>query len=197
MTKLDSVLENRDIILLTKICVVKAVVFFPVVMYRCESWTIRKTECWRIDAFELWCWRRLLRVPWTARRSDQSILKEINPQYSLEVLMLMLKLQYFGHPMWRADSLEKPSCWKILKAKGERGGRGWDSCIALLTQWTWIWANSGRWWRTEEAGMCNPWGSQRVRHNLVTEHHHLKLTQYYKSTIVFKNVISVDKNEKN
>ena len=186
--------KSRDITLLIKVHIVKAMVF-PIVMYVCESWTI-KTECWRIDAFELWCWR-LFTVSWTARRSDQSILKEINPEYSLEGLMLMLKLQYFGHPMWRADSLEKPSCWKILKAKGERGGRGWDSCIALLTQWTWIWANSGRWWRTEEAGMCNPLGSQRVRHNLVTEHHHLKLTQYYKSTIVFKNVISVDKNEKN
>ena len=141
-------------------------------MYRCESWTIRKTECWRIDAFELWCWRRLLRVPWTARRSDQSILKEINPEYSLEGLMLMLKLQYFGHPMWRADSLEKPSCWKILKAKGERGGRGWDSCIALLTQWTWIWANSGRWWRTEKTGMLQSMGSQRVRQDWVMEQHH-------------------------
>ena len=95
MTNLDSALISRDITLLTKVCIVKAMVF-PVVMYGCESWTIKKTECQRIDAFELWCWRRLLRVPWTARRSNQSILKEINPEYSLERLILKLKLQYFG-----------------------------------------------------------------------------------------------------
>ena len=106
MTNLDSILKSRDITLSTKVCIVKAMVF-PVVMYRSESWTIQKAECQRIDAFELWCWRRLLRVPWTARRSNQSILKEINPEYSLEGLMLMLKLHYFGHLMRRADSLEK------------------------------------------------------------------------------------------
>ena len=106
MTNLDSMLESRDITLATKICAVKAMVF-PVVMYRCERWTIKKAEHQRIDAFELWCWRRLLRVPWTPRRSNQSILKEINPEYSLEGLMLKLKLQYFGHLMRRADSLEK------------------------------------------------------------------------------------------
>ena len=98
MTNLDSILTSRDIILLTKVCIIKAMVF-PVAMYRCESWTIKKAECQRTDAFELWCWRRLLRVPWTARRSNQSILKEINPEYSLERLMLKLKLQYFGHLM--------------------------------------------------------------------------------------------------
>ena len=106
MTNLDSILKGRDITLLTNVCIVKAMVF-PVVMYGCESWTIKKAEHQRIDAFELWCWRRLLRVPWTARRSNQSILKEISPEYSLEGLMLKLKLQYFGHLMWRADSLEK------------------------------------------------------------------------------------------
>ena len=106
MTNLYSVLKNRDIPLSTKVCLVKAMVF-PVVMYGCESWTIKKAECQRIDAFELWCWRRLLRVPWTARRSNQSILKEISPEYSSEGLMLKLKLQYFGHLMQRADSLEK------------------------------------------------------------------------------------------
>ena len=106
MTNLDSMLESRDITLATKICAVKAMVF-PVVMYRCERWTIKKAEHQRIDAFELWCWRRLLRVPWTPRRSNQSILKEVNPEYSLEGLMLKLKLQYFGHLMRRADSLEK------------------------------------------------------------------------------------------
>ena len=106
MTNLDSTSESRDIALLTKVHLVKAMVF-PVVMYGCECWTIKKVECRRIDAFELWCWRRLLRVPWTARRSNQSILKEISPEYSLEGLMLKLKLQYFGHLMRRTDSLEK------------------------------------------------------------------------------------------
>ena len=106
MTNLDSILKSRGITLATKVCLVKAMVF-PVVMYRCESCTIKKAEHWRIDAFELWCWRRLLRVRWTARRSNQSILKEVSPEYSLEGLMLKLKLQYFGHLMRRTDSLEK------------------------------------------------------------------------------------------
>ena len=106
MTNLDSILKSRDITLLTNVCLVKAMVF-PVVMHGSENWTIKKTECRRIDAFELWCWRRLLRVPWTARRSNQSILKEISPECSLEGLMLKLKLQYFGHLMQRIDSLEK------------------------------------------------------------------------------------------
>ena len=106
MTNPDNLLKSRDITLLTKVCLVKALVF-PVVMYGCEIWTIKKAECQRIAAFELWCWRRRLRVTWTARSSNQSILKEISPKYSLEVLMLKLKLQYFGHQMQRADSLEK------------------------------------------------------------------------------------------
>ena len=106
MANLDSILKSKDIALSTKVCLVKAVVF-PVVMYGCENWTIKKAECRRFDAFELWCWRRLLRVPWTARRSNQSTLKEISPKYSLEGLMLKLKLQYFGYLMWRTDSLEK------------------------------------------------------------------------------------------
>ena len=106
MTSLDSVLKSRDITLPIKVYLVKAMVF-PVVMYGCDSWTIKKAESWRIDVFKLWSWRSLLRVPWTARRSNQSMLKEINPEYSLEGLMLKLKLQYFGHLMWRADSLEK------------------------------------------------------------------------------------------
>ena len=106
MTNLDSIFKSRDITFPTKVCLVKAVVF-PVVMYGCESWTVKRAEHRRIDAFELWCWRRLLRVPWTARRSNQSILKEISPGCSLEGLMLRLKLQYFGHLMWRVDSLEK------------------------------------------------------------------------------------------
>ena len=121
MSNLDSILKSRDITLPTKFCLVKALVF-PVVMYGCESWTIKKAECWRIDAFELWCWRRLLRVPCTARRSSQSILKEISPEYSLEGPMLKLKLQYFDHLMRRADSLENTLIlWKI---EGRRR-RGW------------------------------------------------------------------------
>ena len=122
MTNLDSILKSRDITLPTNVCLVKAVVF-PVVMYGCESWTIKKAECWKIDAFELWCWRRLLRVPWTARRSNQSILKEINPEYSLEELMLKLKLQYFGHLMWRTDSYEKT----LMLGKIEGGKMGWEN----------------------------------------------------------------------
>ena len=116
MTNLDSIFKSRDITLPTKVCLVKAV-FFPVVMYGCESWTVKKAKCRRIDAFELWCWRRLLRIPWTARRSNQSILKEISPGCSLEGLMLKLKLQYFGHLMRRVDSLEK------TLMLGEIGGR--------------------------------------------------------------------------
>ena len=118
VTNLDSILKSRDITLLTKVCLVKAMFFFPVVSYRCESWTM-KAESWRTDAFELWCWRRLLRVPWIARRSNQSILKEINPEYSLEGLMLKLKLQYFGHLMQRANSLEKTLM--LGKPEGRRG----------------------------------------------------------------------------
>ena len=106
MTNLDSILKSRDITLPTKVCLIKAMVF-PVVMHGCESWTINKAEHWRIDAFELWCWRRLLKVPWTARRSNQTIVKEISPEYSLEGLMLKLKLQYFGYLMWKTDWLEK------------------------------------------------------------------------------------------
>ena len=120
MTNLDSILKSRDITLSTKVCLVKAMVF-PVVMYGCESWTIKKAERRRIDAFELWCWRRVLRVPWTARRSYQSILKEISPECSSEGLMLKLKLQYFCHLMWRADSFEKILI--LGKIEGRRGSR--------------------------------------------------------------------------
>ena len=127
MTSLDSILKSRDLTLLTKVCLVKAM-DFPVVMYGCESWTIRKAERWRIDAFELWCWRRLLRVPWTPRRSIQSILKEISPEYSLEGLMLKLKLQYFGHLMRRTDSLEKTLM--LGKIEGRRR-RGWQKMRCL------------------------------------------------------------------
>ena len=121
MTNLDSILKSRDITLLTKVRLVKAMVF-PVVMYGCESWTIKKAEHWRTDVFELWCWRRLLRVPWTARRSNQSILKDISPGCSLEGLRSQLKLQYFGHLMWRADSLEKT----LMLGKIEGRRRDWQ-----------------------------------------------------------------------
>ena len=120
MTNLDSIFKNRDITLPTKVRLVKAMVF-PVVMYGCESWTIKKAECRRIDAFELWCCRRLLRVPWTARRCNQSILKEISPGCSLEGLMLMLKLQYFGHLMWNADSFEKTVMLGKIESRRRRG----------------------------------------------------------------------------
>ena len=120
MTKLESILKSRDITLPKKVHLVKAIMVFPVIMYRCESWTIKKVEHWRIGAFELWCWRRLLRVPWTAR-SNQSILKEISPEYSLEGLVLKLKLQYFGHLMQRPDSLEKTLKLGKIKGRKRRG----------------------------------------------------------------------------
>ena len=137
VTNLDSILQSRDIILPTKVRLVKAMIL-PVVMYGCESWTIKKAECQRIDAFELWCWRRLLRVSSTARKSNQSILKEISHEYSLEGLML--KLQYFGHLMWKADSLEKTLI--LGKIEDRRDDRGWDGWMASLTQWTCVWTSS-------------------------------------------------------
>ena len=134
MTNLDSILKGRDITLPTKVHLVKVMVF-PVVMYGCESWTIKKAQCQRIDAFGLWCWRRLLRVPWTARRSNQSILKEISPEYSLEGLMLKLKLQYFGYLMWRVDSLEKTLM--LGKIEGRRR-RGWQRTRWLDGRHHWL-----------------------------------------------------------
>ena len=134
MTNLDSIFKSRDITLPTKVCLVKAMVF-PVVMCGCESWTVKKAECQRIDAFELWCWRRLLRVTWTIRRSNQSILKEISPGCSLEELMLRLKLQYFGHLMQRVDSLEKTLMLGGIGAGGEGDDRGGDGWMASLTRW--------------------------------------------------------------
>ena len=141
---------------------------FPVVMYGCESWTIRKAEHRRIDTFELWCWKRLLRVPWTAKRSNQSILKEISPEYALEGLMLKLKLQYFGHLMRRADSFEKTLMLGKIEG-GERDDRGWDGWMASPTQWTWVWVNSRSWWWTGRPDVLQSMGSQRVGHDWVTE----------------------------
>ena len=150
MTNLDSILKSTDIPLPTKVHPVKAMVF-PVFMYGCESWTIKKAEHRRIDAIKLWYWRKLLRVPWTARRSNQSILKEISLEYSLEGLMLKLKLQYFGRLMWRTDSLEKTLM--LGKAGGEGNNRAWDGWMSSLTWWTWVWASSGSWWWTGTPGM--------------------------------------------
>ena len=144
-------------------------VFLVVMCMDCESWTTEKAKRWRIDGFELWCWRRFLRVPWTARRSNQSILKEISPGISLEGMMVKLKLQYFGHLMRRVDSLERPWCWEGLGAGGEGDDRGWDGWMASLTQWTWVWVNSGSWWWTGRSGMLQSMGSQRVGHDWATE----------------------------
>ena len=153
MTNLDSISQSRDITLLTKVNIVKAKVF-PVVMYGYDCWTIKKAEHQRIAAFELWCWRRFLRVPWTARRSNQSVLKEINPEYSWEGLMLKLKLQYFDHLNQRFW------CWERLKAGGEGDDRGQDGWMASVTRWTWVWASSGSWWRTGKPGVLQSLGFQ-------------------------------------
>ena len=159
MTNLDGVLKTRDITLPTKICLVKAVVF-PVVMYGCESWTIKKTEHWRIDDFKLWCWRRLLRVPWIARRSNQSILKEFSPEYSLEGLPRKPKFQYFGYLMQRTDSLEKTLM--VEKIEGMRRGwqrMSWLDCITDSMVMSWASSRSWRW--IGKTGMLQYMGSQR------------------------------------
>ena len=167
MTNLDSILKSRDITLSTKLCLVKAMVF-PAVMYACESWTIKKAEHRRTDAFELWCWRKLLTVPWTAKRLTRSILMEISLEYSLEGPMLKLKLQYFGHLMWRADWFEKTLMLAKMKERGEGDDREWDGWIASLTRWTWVWVSfwnfDGPW-----TGVLQSMGSQRVRHDRATE----------------------------
>ena len=158
MTNLNSILKSRDITLSTKIRLVKAMVF-PVIMYGCESWTIKKAAHWRIDAFELWCWRRLLRVPWTARRSKQSILKEISPGFYLEGN----ETSFNGCWSWNSNilgtwckeltHLKRPWCWQRLRARGEGDDRGWDGWMASPTQWTWVWVDSGSWWWTGRPGV--------------------------------------------
>ena len=165
MTNLDSILKSRDITLLTKVCVVKAMVS-PVVIYGCESWTIKKAESRRMYAFKLWCWRRLLRVPWTARRSNQSNIKEISFEYSLEGMMLKLKLQYFGHLMWITDSFEKTLMLGKIEGRTRRGQQRMRWLDGIITpspiRWTWVWASSGSWWWTRKPGVLQSMGSQRV-----------------------------------
>ena len=150
-----TILNSRDITLLTKVHLVKAMVF-PVAVYGSENWTIRKAEHWRIDSFELWCWRRLLKVPCTARRSNQSILKEISPEYSLEGLRLKLKLQYFAHLMQRTDSSEKTLTLGKIEGRHRRGQQRMTS----LTRWTWVWVSSRSWWWTGKPGVLQSMGLQ-------------------------------------
>ena len=168
MTNLDSIFKSRDITLPRKVHLVKAMVF-PVVMYGCESWPVKKAERWIIDAFVLWFWRRFLRVLWTARRSNQSILKEISPRCSLEGLMIKLKLQYLATSCEELTHWKRLWCWEGLGAGGEREDRGWDGWMASLTQWMWVWVNSGSWWWTGRPGMLQFVGSQRVGHDWATE----------------------------
>ena len=164
MTNLDSIFKSRDITLSTKVHLVKAMVF-PVVMYRCESWTVKKAQCRRTDAFELWCWRRLLRVPWTARRSNQSILKEINPEYSLKGLIMKLKLQYFGHLMQRADSLEKTLMLGKIEGRRRRGRQRtrWLDGITHSTDMSL--SKLQEMVKNRKSGMLQSIGSQRIGHD--------------------------------
>ena len=174
MTNLDSILKSRHITLATKVHLVKAMVF-PVVIYVCESWAIKKAEHWRIDAFELWCWRRLLRVPWTAKRSNQSILKEISPEYSLEGLCWSRNSYILATCCKELTHSKGPWHWERLKA-GERGDRGWDGRMASPTRWTWIWISSRSWWWTGKPGMLQSMGSQsQTRLSDWTELNWLKL----------------------
>ena len=160
MSNLDSILKSRDITLPTKVHLTKAMVF-PLVMYGCESWTIKKAECQRIDAFELWCWRILLRVPWTARRSVLNI--HWNDWcWSWNSNTLATWCEELTHLKW-------PWCWERLKAGGEGDDRGWDGWMASPAQWTWVWASNGSWWQTGRPGMLQTMGLQRVRHDWRTE----------------------------
>ena len=161
MTNLDSILKSRDITLPTKVRLVKAMVF-PGVMYSCESWTVKKAKSWRIDAFELSCWWRLLRVCWTSRGSKQSILGDISPGRSLEGMMLNLKHQYFGHLMQWVTHWKRLWCWEGLGAGWEGDSREWDVWMASPSWWTWIWVNSRSWWWTGRPGMLQFMVLQRV-----------------------------------
>ena len=168
MTNIDSILKSRDITLSTKVHLVKAMVF-PVVMYECESWTIKKAELRRIDVFELWCWIRLLRVPWTARRSNQSILKEISPNIHWKDWCWSWNSNTLTIWCKELTDLKRPWCWERLRAGGEGDDRGWNGWMASPTQWTWVWVNSRSWWWTGRPGMLCFTGSQRVGHDWATE----------------------------
>ena len=168
MTKLDSIFKSRGITLPTKVRLVKALVF-PVVMYGYESWTIEKAECWRMVVFELWCWRRLLRVPWTSRISNQSILKEISPEYSLEGLMLKLRLQYFGLLMRRTNSLENTLMLGKIEGGRRRGQQKMRWLDGITDSMDRVWVNSGTWWWTGRPGVLQSLRSQRVTHDWATE----------------------------
>ena len=162
-------LKSRDVTLPTKVHIAKAMVF-PMVIYGCENWTIKKAEHWRIDAFELWCWRRLLRVPWTVRRSNQSILREINPEFLLEGLILKLKLQYFGYLRWTANSLEKSLMLGKIDSRRRRQWQRmrWLDGITDAMDMN-LWVNFRRWWGTEKPGVLQSMGLQRVRPDWATE----------------------------
>ena len=168
MTNLGSILKGRDITFLIKVHLVKAMVF-PVVMYGCERWTIKKVECQRVDALELWCWGSLLRLPWTARRSNLSILKKISPEYSLEGLMLNWNSNTLASWSKQLTHWKRPWCWERLKTGGEGDDRGWDGWMASPTWWTWVWASFGSWWWKGKPGMLQSMGSQRVGHDWATE----------------------------
>ena len=157
MTNLDSIFKNRDITLPTKVHLVKAMVF-PVVTYGCESWTVKKTEHWRIDAFELWYWRRLLRVPWTARRSNQSILKAISLVCSLEDWCWSWNSSTLATSCEELTHWKRPWCWEGLRAGVEGNDRGWDGWMASLTWWAWVWVNFRSWWWQGGLVCCNSWG---------------------------------------
>ena len=186
ITNLDSIFKSRDITLPTKVHLVKVMVF-PVVIYGCESWTVKKAELWRIDAFELWCWRRLLRVPWTARRSNQSILKSV----------LGVHWKYWCWS-WNSNTLATsweelthwkiPWCWEGLGAGGEGDDRGWDSWMASPTWWTWVWVDSGSWWWTGRPGVLQFLGLQRVGHDWVTELNWTEVKQVGKAGMTFREV---------
>ena len=176
MTNLDSILKSRDITWPTKVRLVKAMVF-PVVMYGCESWTVKKAEHQKIDAFELWCWRRHLRVPWAARRSNQSILKEISPGCSYEGWCWSWHSSTLATSCEELTHWKRPWWWEGLGAGGEGDDRGWDSWMASLTQWIWVWVDSGSWWWTGRPGVLQFMGSQRVRHAWATELNWLKVTK--------------------
>ena len=168
MANLDGILKSRDITFSSKVCLVKAMVF-PVVIYGCKSWTIKKAECRRIEAFELWCWRRLLRVPWTARKSNQSILKEISPECHWKDWCWSWNSNTLATWCKEVTHLKRSWCWEALGAGGEGDDRGWDGWMASPTRRTWVWVNSGRWWWTGRPGVLQFMGSQRVGHDWATE----------------------------